>query len=240
MVTRRGFMQFCATFLASLRAAPPAFADQPASAFARVNLVDQHARSLSASQLEPGVNYLFHYPYISTPCFLLRLDHAAAPTRLATEKGRSYGWEGGVGPGQSIVAYSAICAHKMTHPARSVSFINYRPGPVAFRDRAEQTARGSDVIYCCSEHSVYDAAQGARVLGGPAPQPLAAVRLEHDKAQDSLYACGVYGGALFERYFEEFGDRLTLEFGTTDIQRPVERTARVIRLEEYTRNQMLC
>jgi Rieske Fe-S protein len=240
MVSRRGFVQFCATFLASLRAAPPAFADQAELPFARVNLVDEHAQVLPASQLEPGVNYLFHYPFVSTPCFLLRLDHPAEPTRLATEQGRGYGWEGGVGPGQSIVAYSAICAHKMTHPARSVSFINYRPQPVAFRDRSEQTTRRGEIIYCCSERSVYDAAQGARVLGGPAPQPLAAIRLEHDPAQDALYACGVYGGALFDRYFREFGDRLMLEFGTTDIKRTVQDTARVMRLEEYTRNQMLC
>lgn len=240
MVTRRRFVRFCAAFLASLRAAP-AFAGQAAAPFARVRLVDGRSRDLSPSELEVGVNYLFHYPYIATPCFLIRLDRPAAePTRLVTENGRSYRWQGGVGPERSVVAYSAICAHRMTHPAKSVSFINYRSQPATYLDRGEQSACRAGIIYCCSERSVYDATRGARVLGGPAPQPLAAIRLEYDADGDALFAAGVYGGALFERFFHEFGERLSLEFGTTAIRRPVRGAAKVMRLAEYSRNQILC
>jgi len=42
------------------------------------------------------------------------------------------------------------------------------------------------VIHCCSEHSQYDPAEGARVVAGPAPQPLAAILLDHDPASDAL------------------------------------------------------
>ena len=49
------------------------------------------------------------------------------------------------------------------------------------------------MIHCCSEHSEYDPATGARVLGGPAPQPLSAILLEHDKSNDYLYAVGTLG-----------------------------------------------
>lgn len=241
MVTRRGFMQFCATFLATLKAAPPALADQPVTNFSRVRLVDDYSRAVSPSQLDAGISYLFHYPYVTTPCFLLRLQRPATETTsLVTEAGQRYRWLGGVGPDQSVVAYSAICAHKMTHPARAVSFINYRPEPVTFRDHGEQPTRRAGVIYCCSERSVYDATRGARVLGGPAPQPLAAIRLEHDATEDVLYASGVYGGVLFERFFDEFHERLSLEFETTDIRRPVSDSATVVRLDEYCRNQVFC
>lgn len=241
MVTRRGFMQFCTTLLAGLKSAAPVIADQPATPFARVRLVDRHQEPVSASRLEIGVSYLFYYPFLATPCFLLRLEESAAEAvSLATEDGQAYRWRGGVGPRRDIVAYSAICAHKMTHPARQVSFINYRPETVAFKDLSEQTRRQSGLIYCCSERSVYDATQGARVLGGPAPQPLAAIELEHDPTDDTLYARGVYGGALFDRFFSEFGQRLVLEFGTFDIQRPVEQTARLMRLDEYCRNTVFC
>jgi len=31
-----------------------------------------------------------------------------------------------VGANHSIVAYSAICAHRLTYPTREISFISYR------------------------------------------------------------------------------------------------------------------
>ena len=49
-----------------------------------------------------------------------------------------------------MVAFSAICAHKMSHPAPSVSFINYRHGEVKFRnsnDEIEQRSRGYLLLF---------------------------------------------------------------------------------------------
>lgn len=40
----------------------------------------------------------------------------------------------GVGPGASIVAFSAICAHRMSYPTRNVSFIDYRHKPMSEDD----------------------------------------------------------------------------------------------------------
>src|SRR5690606_7160076 len=126
-------------------------------------------------------------------------------------------WSGGIGPQRSVVAFSAICAHKMTHPARQVSFINYRHSPATFRDSDYRTAERAQVIYCCSEKSVYDATAGARVLGGPAPQPLATILLEQD-GDGTLYAVGTEGGALFDAFFERFSSRLSLELRTEDVR----------------------
>ncbi len=241
--TRRNFVKLCASAAAMVTASPQLLAHAAVNVqrYQRVKLVDVHGKPLRLTHLVVGENYLFHYPYISTPCFLLDLG---APTvggaTLKTEKGGTYRWQGGVGPGRSIVAFSAICAHKMTHPARAVSFINYRHQPVQFQDKAEARAKRANVIYCCSEKSVYDATDGARVLGGPAPQPLAAIGLEYDEKEAVLYAVNVYGGTLFDKFFETFRTRLELEYLTTNIRQEVGGTAAVMPLAEYCRTQVLC
>ena len=141
------------------------------------------ATRCAAGALEAETNYVFHYPYAGTPCFLLKL---ARPVTIAAtlrrEDGATYAWEGGVGPGRAVVAFSAICAHKLAYPTRDISFIRYQPQKSATSD--------AHVIHCCADHSVYDPANGARVLAGPAPQPLAAILLDYDPASDGLVGAG--------------------------------------------------
>ena len=81
---------------------------------------------------------------------------------------------GASGAGRNVVAFSAICAHKLAYPTREVSFIRYQ--------RESSATSSARVIHCCADHSVYDPAQGARVVAGPAPQPLAGIVLEYDTA----------------------------------------------------------
>jgi hypothetical protein len=128
----------------------------------------------------------------------------------------------------------------MSHPAKSVSFINYRHEEVSFKDDRERTVRRPQVIYCCSEKSVYDPANGARVLGGPAPQPLTAIFLEHDEEDGAIYAAGTYGGEMYRKFFDTFAFRLALEHGTSDVQRKAADSATVMTITQYTRRQMLC
>ncbi|MEJ2644775.1 MAG: hypothetical protein P8180_07550 [Gammaproteobacteria bacterium] len=219
-----------------LQAAPQG----PLRRYARVRLVDGRGAVLRAADLHVGVNYIFHYPYVTTPCFLLNLGEPARPDTLTTDTGHSYRWPGGVGPHDAIVAFSAICSHRMSYPARQVSFINYRPGPTAFVNKEQHSARKAHIIYCCSENSVYDATDGARVLGGPAPDPLATIRLEYDRADDALYATGTQGAVLFERFFDKFGFHLALEYETSDIRQQVADASPVVPLADYTRNRILC
>ena len=178
---RRGFVKLCASAAAAIGANPGVLAAPAAKIkkYERVMLVGAGGTPIEAGTLMVGESYVFNYPYTTTPCFLLNLgEPTARDTPLTTEGGKNYVWQGGCGPQRSIVAFCAICAHKMSHPARAVSFINYRHETVSFQDEQEQTTERSQVIYCCSEKSVYDPADGARVLGGPAPQPLAAIALE--------------------------------------------------------------
>ncbi len=163
---RRAFIKFCAAS-AAVTGTPAVAADAQPRYYQKARLVDENGAALHAGSVPPNRNLIFLYPYVSTPCFLLNLGRPAkASARLKTVDERSYEWTGGVGPRHALVAYSAICAHKLTYPTRDISFISYR---------TEKSARNrfGNVIHCCSEHSQYDPAEGARVVAGPAPQPLA-------------------------------------------------------------------
>jgi Rieske Fe-S protein len=191
------------------------------------------AQPFRATELQPGRNYVFAYPYVSTPCFLLDLgEPLTEPVTLETRDGQRYRWQGGAGPNRSIVAFSAICPHRMTHPAPSVSFISYRPSPSG--------PPGEGIIKCCSENSRFDPRRGARVLSGPAPEPLAAIALAYDPAGDRLTATGAYGGLLFERFLAQFEGRLALDYGPERFARLVAGDCPVYALEDYSRVNMQC
>lgn len=229
---RRDFIKFCAASAAA--AGKPALAaDATPNLYGRARLVSAGGAALKAGDVPAGRNLIFHYPFAATPCFLLNLGRPAkASARLATADRRGYEWKGGVGPQRSIVAYSAICAHQLAYPTREISFISYR---------TEKSARNrfGNVIHCCAEHSQYDPAEGARVLAGPAPQPLAAILLEHDPKSDELTAVGTLGGEMFNQFFAKYGFRLALENGGAP-RTAASGTCVVQALENYCRQQVKC
>ena len=242
-VERRCFVKFCAAAAVAAGASPGALAAAGSTArlYDRTTLVDGDGAPITAQALDVGCAYVFHYPYATTPCFLLDLGRPArAATGLSTEAGESYVWPGGTGPNGSVVAFSAICAHRMTHPARDVSFINYRHGRVRYVDARDRKRERSGVIFCCSEKSVYDPSDGARVLGGPAKQPLATILLQSEPESGALFALGTIGGEMYDAYFEKFAFRLALEHETGDIQRRAGETSVVMDIEAYSRTIMRC
>jgi len=229
---RRAFIKFCAA-AAAASGGQAAAADARPHYYQKAKLVDENGAALRAGSVPANRNLIFHYPYASTPCFLLNLGRPAkASAHLKTVDERSYEWKGGVGAQHSLVAYSAICAHKLTYPTRDISFISYR---------AEKSARNrfAAVIHCCSEHSQYDPAEGARVVAGPAPQPLAAILLEHDPASDELHAVGTLGGELFNEFFAKYEFRLATEHGA-QARAAVTGSCVVQELDHYCRQQVKC
>ncbi len=241
---RRDFVKLCMTALA-MTGHTSAFAkpDPHASTrlYSRALLVNPDNQPVRYADLAPGENYVFHYPFITTPCFLVNLGEASGGTTvLKTEEGTEYSTPGGVGPQESVVAFSAICAHKMTHPAKAVSFINYRHERVGYKDKAERKREAAKVIFCCSERSVYDVKKGGRVLGGPAKQPLAAIVLEYDHRTDQFFAMGTRGGEMFNKFFATFGHRLQLEYRVADIQGRVLKTTQLVPISQYCSNTILC
>ena len=229
---RRDFILACgaSALTAPLPATP---ADASPRFYSRALLVDPEGRPLRAGALTENRNFIFHYPFAGTPCFLLNLGKPTRPfAQLKTADERTYEWPGGAGASHSIVAYSAICAHRLTYPTREISFISYR---------GEKSAgsKFAQVIHCCSEHSQYDPAEGAKVLAGPAPQPLAAILLEHDAASDDLYAVGTLGGELFNEFFSKYEFRLALDHGG-HARTVVESRCMVSELAQYCRQQVKC
>ena len=231
---RRELLQGIACMGAACLAGPLTLAhgDSPlvVRRYGRTLLVDELGKPLGAARLRTGEPHIFNYPYESTPVFLMALARAVAPVELADEKHQRYQSLAGVGPQRSIVAYSAICAHKLMYPTPQISFINIRKG---------QGSEPAHVVHCCGDDSRYDPTQGGRVISGPAPQPLAMVVLEWTAESDELHAVGTLGGEMFQAFFEKYEFRLTLDHGA-HARRESARTAVVKSAERYSRQLQSC
>ncbi len=239
---RRHFTKICTSLIVSASTSNRLLADETKTNYRRSLLYAKNSTALDINDLAIGEAYLFFYPYVTTPCLLINLGSQVNPgTENANNVQASNSWRGGVGMNNSIVAYSAICSHKMTHPAKEISFINYRHEPVSFYSHDEgKTIDKSGLISCCSERSVYDPAQGARVLGGPAPQPLAAIELEYNESTNQLYATGSYGADMYDRFFEKFGFRASMEHKIEDPKTLSTEQVVVQKLSDYSKQTIKC
>ena len=226
---RRGFNSLCTSLLTG---AVTIHSSVQASStpYPRSQLVFADGNDVTLDSLKTGESYIFSYPYITTPCFLVRLP-STAPAKGT--------WPGGLDTDQSVVAFSAICSHKMSHPAKPISHISYRAKPVSFYDSRGQKQTREGIISCCSERSVYDPANAAQVLSGPAPAPLAAIALQSD-TQGRLYATGSVGPDQYDRFLNKFGFRLAMEYGVTDIRARSGERVEATPAHEFSHQQVLC
>lgn len=182
----------------------PAVAGDVRQSHARSLLVDPLGQPISAKALRSGETFLFNYPFAASPVFLIAMDAEVRDVELLTEAKQRYAAPAGVGPKRNLVAFSAICAHKLMYPTPALSFIGVRKGI---------GSEPAQVIHCCGDNSRYDPARGAAVMSGPAPQPLAAVLLEWDAQRDQLHAVGTRGGEKFGEFFEKYAFKLEMELG---------------------------
>ena len=232
---RRRFLESCAAVsgAAAIGSLQHAWASAPPRLYERAHLVDRFGARVKAGALKAETNYVFHYPYAGTPCFLLRLAHPVnAASSLRREDGATYAWEGGVGPARTVVAFSAICAHKLAYPTRDISFIRYQAQKSATSD--------AHVIHCCADHSVYDPTDGARVVAGPAPQPLAAILLDYDPSTDGLSALGTVGAEQFDRFFAKYDFKLAMDYGPGKAKVPVGNETVVRELAQFCKQTVQC
>lgn len=233
---RRSFIKICSA-VAITGTVSPCFVGKTQAAeliaYARVKLVDAQGQAIKASMLNGSYAYIFNYPYVSTPCILINLDKPVSNNKLTTSAGVEYEWMGGVGSNKSIVSYNAICSHQLAYAGKEVSLISYNT------EKSEMAGRAG-VITCCTHNSVFDPAQGAKVISGPATGPLSSIALEHDSVTDEIYATGVYGGLLFDDFFKAYKIQLNEEFGRGKAKDLVANTAQVVPFAEYTKTIIKC
>lgn len=230
---RRRFMKVCGgtaalaglqtTYLDTIRAAET-------KSFNRVKLVDEQGKPLKAKQLTTEEAYVFHYPYKSTPCFLINLAAKPADAMTLKSDDGDYAWKGGIGPNGTLVSYCAICAHQLSYPTREHSPISYTG------TTASKLAGGSGKIVCCEHDRVYDPSQGGKmvVTTKEATQPLAAIVIEHDAGSDEIYAVGVAGGLLYDEFFRSYKRALLAEYGPGVAREEVADTAAAILMSKFT------
>jgi arsenite oxidase small subunit len=235
-VNRRGFVKACSA-VATLAAASASRLVQPAFALAdapKLKLGDKVGQPIKASALEVHANYLFMYPYVSTPCLLLRLG-AATPRNVECKdaKKAAYAWPGGVGKDGAIVAYSAICSHAFSYDSKKASFLTYN------KERTQVSAH-SRSITCCAHASIFDPAAGANVVGGPATFPLAAVQLAYQADSDELIATGLIGTALFDEFFKAYRGELNAQYGRGAYRAKVEGQTTVLPMREFSKDVVQC
>ena len=233
---RRAFGRLCSAIVLLGAACPPLLARPQAQvkSYERVKLVDRRGEPIRASRLSSGAAYIFHYPFAGTPCFLINLGKPTA-THLALETadGQSYVWPGGVGPQRAIIAFCAVCPHQLSYFGTRESVINYRTGLSVVAGRAA-------VVVCCAHDSVFDPAEGGKVIGGPAPQPLTGIALAYDIGTDELHAVGTYGAELFDDFFTAYKKELIEEYGPGKSRQSVSGTTLLLPAVKGTGRQVLC
>ncbi|TXC66704.1 (2Fe-2S)-binding protein [Piscinibacter aquaticus] len=209
----------------------PAVAGDVRQSHPRSLLVDPFGKPISARALKPGETLLFNYPFAASPVFLIATDDEVRDVELLTEAKQRYAAPAGVGPKRNLVAFSAICAHKLMYPTPALSFIGVRRGT---------GSEPAQVIHCCGDNSRYDPARGAAVMSGPAPQPLAAVLLEWDAQRDQLHAVGTRGGEKFAEFFEKYAFKLEMELGRRAREAAAGATTIVKPASAYSRQWQSC
>jgi len=194
--------------------------------FQKAMLLNPKEQPLRPTEIGLETNFLFFYPFTATPCFLLEFPEPVPPAKVSMADGSTYAWGGGVGPGNNIVAFTAICPHNQTHPSPFISYLKY------------DHELGS--IHCCAHRSEFSIKKGGQPISGPAEVPLAAVLLKWEQASNELWAHGMIGTDTFDLFFAQFRMDLRDRHGSTaKAKEPVERCV-VKPLKDYSREVVSC
>lgn len=195
----------------------------------RVLLVDDSGEALRFSKLKKEQAYIFNYPYVSTPSMMINLQETSSrDVTLKSADGETYLWKGGVGKGGTLVAYTAICSHQLTHPTPETNFITYSG------NNKTMSCDRTGVIVCASHLSAFDPKAGGGCLAGPASDPMAAIILEVDD-KDQIWAVAVLGPDKFHKYFKAFKDEFKEYYGgKRKAKKLVEDEAEAVSIDNYS------
>lgn len=233
---RRNFLRLSATSAMAVAIAPSLITQKLYAedgslfqAFEKVQLKDADGNPLKSKALVKEENYVFMYPHAATPALMVDLpEPAAKDIKLKAEDGTEYVYKGGTGENGTIVAYSAICAHQLTHPTAAMTMFQYVP------TTGKTLAYDKPGVFVCSSHlAAYDPKQGGKVLGGPANQGLASIILEID-AEDNIWAVAVLGPVKFQEFFDAFKQELKKVHGRRGAKKLTTGEVKVQPLKNFT------
>jgi Rieske Fe-S protein len=234
---RRNFLKISATSAMAVAIAPSLvtqklYAEDGSlfQTFEKVQLKDTEGNPLKASGLVKEENYVFMYPHAATPAILVDLpEPTQKDIKLKAEDGTEYVYKGGAGAKGTIVAYSAICQHQLTHPTPSMTMFQYVP------TTGKTLAYESAGVFVCTSHlAAYDPKQGGKVVGGPAKQGLASIILEID-TDDNIWAVAVLGPAKFQEFFDAFKQELREVYGRRGAKKLVKEEVKAQKLVNFTK-----
>ncbi len=198
--------------------------------FEKVQLKDAEGNPLKASALVVEENYVFNYPHVGTPAIMVNLTTPTSKdVKLKAEDGTEYIYKGGAGAKGTIVAYSAICPHQLTHPQPEMSMFQY------VKEAGKTIAYDKGGVFVCTSHlSAFEPKEGGKTVGGPAKQGLASIVLEID-SEDNIWAVAVLGPDKFVDYFDAFKDEFKKFYGNKRKAKKLVKTeAKVVTLKNFS------
>ena len=233
---RRNFLRLSATSAMAVAIAPSLITQKLYAedgslfqAFEKVQLKDAEGNPLKSKALIVEENYVFMYPHAATPAIMVDLPSPAEKDiKLKAEDGTEYIYKGGTGEKGTLVAYSAICAHQLTHPTAAMTMFQYVP------TTGKTLAYDKPGVFVCSSHlAAYDPKQGGKAVGGPANQGLASIILEID-ADDNIWAVAVLGPVKFQEFFDAFKQNLKKVYGRRGAKKLTTGEAKVQTLKNFS------
>jgi len=236
---RRNFLQLSANSLLVIAVAPSLITQtlyaqngDLYNTYEKIQLKDTDGNPLKASTLIKEENYVFNFPHISTPCMLVDLgEKTQTDVKLKAEDGTEYLFKGGIGKNGSIVAFSAICPHQLTHPTPDDSFFQYVP------KKGKTIAYKEAGVFVCSSHlSAFTPNDGGKRVNGPANEGLTQIVLEIDD-NDVIWAVGALGPNRFHDYLDAFKPEFKKYYGgKRKGKKLVKVEAKVVKLVNFSKD----
>ena len=236
---RRGFLKFTGLSASAIIIAPSLITENLYASdgglykvYEKVQLKDKDGNPLTIKSLKKEENYLFHFPMKSTPCILVDLgERTQKDVTLKADDGTKYIFKGGVGENDSIVAFSAICPHQLTHPTPETSLFQY------VSNAGKTLSHDKGGVFVCSSHlSAFNPKEGGKRVSGPATEGLTQIVLEVDK-DNTIWAVGVLGPSKFHDYFDAFKDEFKKYYeGRRRAKKLVKHEAKVVSLDSFSKD----
>lgn len=200
----------------------------------KIMLKDSEGNPLKTANVVEQENYVFNFPHVATPCILVKLDGSTQKNvTLTADDGTEYTFKGGSGKDGSIVAYSAICPHQLTHPQPDTTFFQYVPKGT--KTLAYDKAVGG--VFVCSSHlSAFTPKDGGKRVTGPATEGLTQIVLEVDE-NDVIWAVGALGPNKFHAYLKAFKGEFKKYYGNKRKAKKLVKTeAKVTTLKNFSKD----